>query len=329
MSDSIDLVLGEETYTVPRKWVHKLLSDQVDADSLARYDVQARVPGTLFEEFLDWLAIDATPQVTRANARGMRFLASEFRLPELEERCDVAIAAQMAAPLPVSIGIAAELQNPEVEARALHSERRRMLMMAERCVMKEKIEMACGRTPTPWHLDPICQSWCPRRPTLYPSGFIMHLTMANSGNLHRMAIVTVTSSSVCEDNPKWAPENTLQFDGLRSFRSRDFPYQWICWTFHYRQVLVTEYTIISNGLRSWSLEGSLNGRYWTVIDRRTDTEEFKGGTLRTASFGVAAEVQCRHIRLVQTGPTHRARARNCLSLAAVEFFGTLFEAQYL
>jgi hypothetical protein len=329
MSDSIEVVLDDRTYEVPKKWVRKLLAHQVDGYKLTQYDVKSRVPPELFEEFLGWLAIETTPEVTKGNARAMRSLALDFRLPDLEERCKTVSEADLGPLRPVVLGIAAQLLDPEVESRALRSERSRRLAMAKMRALGKEMDRACGVIRPPRRDGPVAKIECLRHPKQYPNGFIAYLAITNSVDLHRMAIVTVRSSSVCEDNPKWAPQNTLEFNGFRSFRSCDWPWQWICWTFHFRLVIVTEYTIISNGLRSWSLEGSGDARYWTVIDRRTNTDEFKGSTLRTATFGVAAEVTCRYVRLIQTGPTHRARARNRLSLTAVEFFGTLLEPHYL
>jgi hypothetical protein len=329
MSDSIELVLGYRIYEVPRKWVRKLLVRQVDADKLTTYDVKARVPPQIFEEFLGWLAIGTTPEVTKGTARAMGALASEFRLPDLEERCRIISEADLEALLPGVLNIEAELLDPEVESRALRSEWTRKLAMAKMRVWGEAMDRACGQTRPPRQRDSMAKIECLRNPKQYPNGFIAYLAITNSVDLHRMAIVSVASSSVCEDNPRWAPENTLRFNGSQSFRSRDWPYQWISWTFHFRFVIVKEYAIISNGLRSWSLEGSGDAKHWALIDRRTNTEEFKGSTLRTAYFGVTNAVTCRYVRLVQTGPTHRARARHCLSLTAVEFFGTLLEPPYL
>jgi hypothetical protein len=63
-----------------------------------------------------------------------------------------------------------------------------------------------------------------------------------------------------------------------------------------------------------------------LLDRRISTQAFQEG-FDMATFDAANPVNCRYIRLVQTGPNHGDDS-HCLCLAGVEFFGTLFEADY-
>jgi hypothetical protein len=93
------------------------------------------------------------------------------------------------------------------------------------------------------------------------------------------------------------------------------------------------YTIEGRRLKSWLVEGSLDGESWTEIDRQTDRTVWSdSGDLVTSSFTVSTPMECRFIRLTQIGKNsypanqwdsgvgqYRLRIRN------VEFFGTLYE----
>jgi hypothetical protein len=68
------------------------------------------------------------------------------------------------------------------------------------------------------------------------------------------------------------------------------------------------------------VEGSLDGVAWVEIDRQTDTKVFKGGNLKNEVFSVARPVECRLLRLTQTGKDHKGQNR--LRLQWVDFFGS-------
>jgi hypothetical protein len=84
----------------------------------------------------------------------------------------------------------------------------------------------------------------------------------------------------------------------------------------------THYTIWTALLKSWVVEGSLDGRTWTTIDKQTDNQDFKRH-YKVASFSVSESTEFRFIRLTQTNKTHDEDDRLCL--CAVEFFGILSE----
>jgi hypothetical protein len=149
-------------------------------------------------------------------------------------------------------------------------------------------------------------------------GIISYLTKKHAGDVHEKGIVTITSKSV--SGSRSARKNVADLTSYSSFRSNDEPGQWICWDFHEMRVRPTHYTIRTKwGLKSWVVEGSLDGENWTEIDRKTNNQDFK--SWNTVSFTVSKPVESRFIRLTQTGKDHN----NCdgLCLFAVEFFGTL------
>jgi hypothetical protein len=143
--------------------------------------------------------------------------------------------------------------------------------------------------------------------------------------------VTVTSKSVGVDPPGHrgfcgSPRNVVGVD-LSQFFSKNEPGQWICWDFHELHVTPTHYTLVAAGLKSWVIEGSLDGEHWLEIDRKTNTQDFKdsvpgqGRDWLAASFTASTPVESRFIRLTQTGQRHAND--DVLGLRTVEFFGTL------
>jgi hypothetical protein len=164
---------------------------------------------------------------------------------------------------------------------------------------------------------------------------ISYLTKKHGGNVHEKGIVTITSKSI-RAVPKhlsrraYAPTNVADLTSNHCFDSNDEPGQWVCWDFREMRVRPTHYIITAPWLKSWVVEGSLDGKRWTEIDRQTNNQDFK--ELRnTASFAVSKSAECRFIRLTQTDKRHDKLVdkRRCnddyLVLRAVEFFGTLSE----
>jgi hypothetical protein len=152
-------------------------------------------------------------------------------------------------------------------------------------------------------------------------GIISYLTNKYGGNVHEKGIVTMTSKSVLNDDLKNALKNSADLTSGSAFMSKGEPGQWVCWDFLEGRVRPTQYTIWAVLLKSWVVEGSLDGESWTEIDRRTGDTHFN--RVLNKAFVVAKEVVCRFIRLTQTGKTYSAR--DTLDLIAVEFFGTLSE----
>jgi hypothetical protein len=154
-------------------------------------------------------------------------------------------------------------------------------------------------------------------------GIISYLTKKHGGNDHDKGIVTITSKSV--DDPECALknvalQNVADLTSDSYFQSKDEPGQWVCWDFREMRVRLTHYTLKAPHLKSWMVEGSLDGSSWTEIDRQTDNRncEFMWNA---ASFAVSKPAEFRFIRLTQTDNNY-VRSDN-LFLRAVEFFGTL------
>jgi hypothetical protein len=165
-------------------------------------------------------------------------------------------------------------------------------------------------------------------------GIIAHLTKRSIGNVHTFGLVTVTSSSVLDGNPLYAPEHVTELRSKSVFRSNLKPREWICWDFLHVRVQMTHFRILGETRHSWKLAGSVDGRRWQEIARETNTKAveeaapergpFRGWRRwsysdpvdRGALFPVSKSAQFRFLRL--TGKCE-------LALTAVEFFGTLYE----
>jgi hypothetical protein len=64
---------------------------------------------------------------------------------------------------------------------------------------------------------------------------------------------------------------------------------------------------------------------WKEIDRRIENHDLARGTdgMNVRTFQVAKSIECRYIRLTQTGKNNSGN--NHLVLVAMEVFGTLIE----
>jgi hypothetical protein len=155
-------------------------------------------------------------------------------------------------------------------------------------------------------------------------GIISYLTKKHGGHVHERGLVTVTSKSFWANSPEYLAKNAADFTcPVWFFRSKDEPGQWISWDFREMRVSPTHYTMMAYSPTSWVVEGSLDGTNWTEIDRQSDNEDFKKYQ-HTASFPISKAVECRFIRLSQTGKNDEGR--DFLGdLYVVEFFGTLSE----
>jgi myosin heavy subunit len=154
-------------------------------------------------------------------------------------------------------------------------------------------------------------------------GVISHLTKEHPGNIHDLGIVRLTSKSVWNTDRRYALRNVVDLTSQFVFSSKNEPGQWVCWDFREMLIRPTHYTIASWLLKSWVVEGSMDGTVWREIDSKTNTRTFQDLETTTASFVVEKPAEFRFIRLTQTDKDHEGD--HYLRLCAVEFFGTLSE----
>jgi hypothetical protein len=123
--------------------------------------------------------------------------------------------------------------------------------------------------------------------------------------------------------PVYSPEKCSPPADDTYFNSANEPGESLCYDFKDRRVTPTHYSIrthFSNcHLQSWVLEGSLDGMSWAVLDQQTNNATTSNHPIGT--FPVSRSVECRFVRLRQTGKA--ANETDDLVLLAVELFGSL------
>jgi hypothetical protein len=93
---------------------------------------------------------------------------------------------------------------------------------------------------------------------------------------------------------------------------------------HYTVRSRSDGAINHQNLRSWVLEGSVDGSEWAAMDERRDSFELNRKDA-VATFRVRGPIECWFVRLRQTARNHCNN--DYLSISAFELFGTLLEFQ--
>jgi hypothetical protein len=158
-------------------------------------------------------------------------------------------------------------------------------------------------------------------------GIFNRVTHLLGGNVQDKGFVRIKSSS-CE-GPSYPARNVVDFEGDNVFGTKDFENSWISFDFMAHRVRPTHYSLRSyhptrywrtNHPQSWVIEVSDDDISWTVIDRRQNISELSADDT-TVTFSISHPVECRFIRLRQTGPSHTGRCY--LELGAFELFGSV------
>lgn len=152
------------------------------------------------------------------------------------------------------------------------------------------------------------------------NGIISHLTQVGQGNPHRRKLMDVTSSSVYLYH---FPESCLDLMEDTYFASDDFNNQWILFDFKHNEIIPSFYLIRSqydyvNNLKSWMIEGSIDGNEWTIMDKRLGVDCLKEKNV-IARFSIQKPMRCRFVRLTQLG--NNWNDNNFLIISGIEFFG--------
>jgi hypothetical protein len=166
---------------------------------------------------------------------------------------------------------------------------------------------------------PLRDGWFQKADPL--EGIVSYLTRKHGGNVHDKGIVIITSSSVYSDDPKHSVRNVGDIRSDSAFRSSHGADQWVRWDFRDMRIRMANYTIKAGTLKSWVVEGSMDGVNWVEVDRQTET--INQSQSWVTSFSVTKSVECRFIRLRQLGLNRIGNDH--LALSTMEFFGTLFE----
>jgi hypothetical protein len=116
---------------------------------------------------------------------------------------------------------------------------------------------------------------CPFVPNDKYNGIIAYLTNKCGSNVHTHRLVRITASSVSPPsrNSTYHPKHLADLLEYSIFDSQDLPDQWVCYDFGTMRLTATHYTIRTTGagergphLKSWAIEGSVDGQQWTVLE---------------------------------------------------------------
>jgi hypothetical protein len=134
-------------------------------------------------------------------------------------------------------------------------------------------------------------------------GILSHLSQKHGGNVHDKGIVTITSSSVISTDPQYSAKNLADVNKGCIFSSKNEVNQWVQLDFHYIRVNPIRYSLQSHNcpsncfhLKSWVIEGSIDGSGWTKLERRTNNNDLNGPLL-ISSFSLSRSIDYRLIRL--------------------------------
>jgi hypothetical protein len=156
-------------------------------------------------------------------------------------------------------------------------------------------------------------------------GIIAHMTREHGGNVHDRGIVDISAKSV--HSSSYLGRNAADLQSTTFFHSLNEQDQWLCYDFKNRRVRRTHYSIHAHSnnhyLRSWTLEGSVDGSSWFSLDEQKENSTTHSGH-PIGTFSVVESAEYRFIRLRQTGKS--AHGNDVLELYAFEIFGQLFES---
>jgi hypothetical protein len=351
------LIFDGKVFPVPKKSLFELFEQHHELFSATSYAVQSSARLDVFEAFVGSLKTQSKLPVTRGNAVSLSSLAKEFFLSELAADCaafsvpldEFSALSDRVSELERRISFCANRPGPTDDVIEAHEEELESLRLAlaklqtfvegDRNQLKSPLGALSSQSKP---LPPIPDSLWPTQPRPEPEqsmstveipakvaksldGIISYLTTKYGGNVHDRGIVTVLSRS-SHDDPKLAVRNVADLTSDSRFYSKDEPGQWVCWDFRQMRVRLAQYTIRAQCLKSWVLEGSLDGANWMEIDGQWDNDDFQAGwSVGTASFAAWSGAEFRFIRLTQTDKNYYGTDCHTLPLTAVEFFGTLSE----
>src|SRR3989338_8300742 len=152
----------------------------------------------------------------------------------------------------------------------------------------------------------------PAVPAIGPDGRGILAWISSNGftrewkNPHVQRIISVTASSITKGNP-------VDLGSTRSVR-------------------VTHYTLRHGGnyradsLRTWDLQGSLDGQSWTLLSRHSNDESLNSAFAVHSWPTLPLPTSFRYFRVLQTG--HNSSNHNFLVLSGFELYGELFEGDH-
>jgi hypothetical protein len=164
------------------------------------------------------------------------------------------------------------------------------------------------------------------------NGILAHLMRREGSNPHDRGLVEATSSSLYNMTGTCHPKVVLDQQPATFYISQHIPNQWLQLDFKRSTVIPTGYVIrgrqepgvVNINLRSWKLEGSLDGSEWEILDSKTNVNELSVHGAAVGVWPIDSRVECKFIRLTSTGPS--LSGNQYLTLSYFDLFGSLLEA---
>jgi hypothetical protein len=323
----------------------------------SNYQVQSSVTIEDFAAFLKYLESKQLPEITPANANTLYLLSQEFGVFELSSQCGQLVSDRQTVDSPLMSAVAALTATYLSQATGFESFRRDFpscmsdslfsrldqikcevanfsssnceeldhTIAREVSKLESRLERdlsdlksSCNQVRGEIHELAIIPRVFPLRTEDPLNGIIYELTREHGGSICDKGIVRMESETVFDGDV----ENLLDLWSDSEYCSKDEPGRWVLWEFQESFIRPTHYTIRSSRdkyLKSWLVEGSMDGKKWTELDQRKNDTHLKGN-FAVQTFDVKSPVECRFVRLTQTGKNHSES--NCLSFCALEIFGT-------
>jgi hypothetical protein len=163
------------------------------------------------------------------------------------------------------------------------------------------------------------------------NGIIAFLSRRCGGNVCDKGVVGVFGQPH-RDILAVAAKNIVDLSVDSRFVSVDAPNQSIGFDFKRWRIKPTHYTIRSHfyaeiggpNLKSWVIEGSMDGSEWTEMDRRIDNSDLNDRNA-TRTFRLARSEECKFMRLRQIGKNHSGN--DVIVISSFEVFGTLIDSR--
>lgn len=145
--------------------------------------------------------------------------------------------------------------------------------------------------------------------------------LLSDGNIDEK--LNITSSSILSDS--YIPKNAILCnDHNKLFYSGNQKNNWLRIDFKEHKVILNNYTIKSHNtprtMKNWVIEGSNDNSNWTILDKRTNCEDVKGGNqVHTFSMSEQIKESYRYIQIRQTGKNWNND--NYLTIDSFEIYG--------
>jgi hypothetical protein len=158
-------------------------------------------------------------------------------------------------------------------------------------------------------------------------GIISYLTRKFGGHVADRGVVSINASSV-HGSSLHLPGNVADFANQTCGHTTNEANSWIGYDFKTMRIKPTHYSLRSrrdvNGyyMRSWTVEGSIDGQSWIELDRRENTTGLIGlGANVTFSISKLFEIQMIRVRQLDTNTS----GDHWFCINAIEIFGIILE----